>query len=109
MTSDSTGFDVGILRIEWLPGAPWSVHGRPVYPAQIAECQNRNESMPRDMVNAALHGVLVRAPDGTLGVIRGVESFATMNLSPAIGQIGILLVPVDERYPDLPLVESGAS
>lgn len=92
-----SGFTAGILQISWLDEPPWSIPDRGlVYPAQITECHTHSEALPRDLVNAALIGLVVRAPDGRLSKITGVESFATMSLSSAIGRIGLLLVPVEE-------------
>lgn len=97
MSTDNPGFTVGVLRISWLPDAPYTITGHPgqVYSAQLAECHTRTETLPRDAVNAALRGVVVRAPDGKLSVIRGVESYATMHLHAGM-PIGLLLVPMEE-------------
>lgn len=92
---DHPGFDVGVLRIEWVTDPdrePWTIPGRlgKVWPALIAECRTKRQTLDRDAVHAALLGVVVRGPDGHLAVIRGVESPATMSLYVDV-QIGLLL------------------
>jgi hypothetical protein len=101
-SSDPPGFTAGVLHVSWTNGtdaAPTEIAGRPgrLFSAQIDGCVTRSEMLLRDMVNQALVGLVVRAPDGKLSRIAGVESFATMRLGTGpTGKIGVLLVPVDE-------------
>ena len=94
------GFTAGVLHVTWLCGsAPIEIQGRPglLYPAQITECHTVDETLPRDAVNVALVGLVVRAPDAdaTLSRIAGIESFATTPLGTGpSGAIGVLLVPL---------------
>ena len=95
----SYGFTAGILRVAWIREPPATVTGRPecrLQVAHIVECHSRTETLPRDLVNTALIGLIVRSPDGALSRIIGVESPVTMGLGVG-SNLGILLSPVDER------------
>lgn len=94
-----SGFTAGVLRIAWAGRLPDAITGQPglVYPAQIVECATRAETLPAGILKASLMGLVVRAPDGQLSRVTGVEAFATMHLGPANGSLGLLLVPVEER------------
>jgi hypothetical protein len=88
-------FGAGVLTIVWADEPPFTLTGRgPVYVVVIVDCDTASESLSRDLVNAALHGLIVRAPDGSLGRIAGVESHCITPLG--VGQnLGLLLAPVE--------------
>lgn len=99
-TPISYGFTAGVLRVLWTREPPIEISGRAglMFMARLAECHTRTETLGRDLVNAGLTGLVVRAPNGTLSRIASVESYATTNLGgTGHGEtLGVLLVPIDE-------------
>lgn len=90
-SSPSPGFAAGVLRVAWsrAPSLPGT------FSATIVECRTRSRLFPRDLIVGALTGMIVRAPDGQLSRIAGVESSAGAGLC-AGSEIGLLLVAVRE-------------
>jgi hypothetical protein len=98
---DLVGFDAGILRVRWVqPVESFEVSGRTgrVYVARVVECRTRTGRIKTEGARAMLHGMIVRAPDGALSRIAGLETFLMMEMgvSGPAGDVGILLVPVGE-------------
>lgn len=87
------GFVAGVIDVVWRLESPIEIAGREgrMYSADIGI--NIRGQLPRDVGVKALQGLVVRAPDGSLARVAGVESFATHGL---IGPVGLLLVPLDE-------------
>jgi hypothetical protein len=98
---DLLGFGAGVLRLEWKqPTESFVVTGRPgrVFVASVVECRTSTGTMKNGYAHETLHRTCVRAPDGTLSRITGVETFLIGHVSvggPA-GDLGLLLVPVEE-------------
>jgi hypothetical protein len=93
---DHVGFTAGVLLIVWGDGPPFELAGRgPVRPAEILRCHTDTETMPRDAVTAALTGLVVRTPSGSLARIAGVESHCITPFGEG-STLGLLLVPVEE-------------
>jgi hypothetical protein len=99
--ADLLGFSAGVLRIEWTqPAESFEITGRPgrVYVALVVECRTSSGRLKIEDARATLHGTIVRAPDGTLSKITGVQTFLTGHVSVGgpEGDLGLLLVPVEE-------------
>lgn len=90
----SDGFSAGVITVRWKASeGSYVITGRDgrCYVADITI--DKRGQLDRDLGTKALQGLIVRAPDGSLARIAGVESFATTGLH---GPVGLLLVPVDE-------------
>lgn len=95
---DLRGFTAGVLRIEWTqPAESFEFAGRAgrMFTARIVECRTRRETPQSDAVSTSLQGLVVRAPDGALSRVAGVEMFCSM-IQYVGAPIGLLLVPVEE-------------
>ena len=98
---DLRGFRAGVVNIAWAQPVDASViagrDGR-VLVAQVTDVRTQTGRLKIEDARATLHGTIVRAPDGALSRITGVQTF----LMPEImvngpgGEIGLLLVPVEE-------------
>lgn len=93
----SRGFVVGVIGVAWSAEPSFEITGRAgrMHTAEVIGIAVRGEGLPRDLFTAALLGAVVRAPDGTLSRITGVESFCTVSQWTG-AKIGVLLVPVSE-------------
>jgi hypothetical protein len=96
--SDLLGFSAGVLRLEWKqPAESFGISGRAgrLHIAQIVEFRTRRGMLQSEAVSASLNGMIIRAPDGALSRVSGVEMFCTM-IQVTGAAIGLLLVPVEE-------------
>lgn len=93
----SYGFTAGVLRVAWTREPPFTIAGRDgqVFTAILTEVNVDRSMLPTDAVDAALRGLVVRAPQGRLARITGVERHCTMQQGLG-ASLGILLVPVEE-------------
>lgn len=96
-TPVSWGFQAGVIQVSWTREPPFTITGRPgcVHTATITEIAVDREALESAVVNAALVGLVVRAPDGALSRITGMESFCTV-IQPRGAALGLLLVPMEE-------------
>lgn len=93
----SYGFGAGVIRIAWTREPLFAVKGREgyVYTATITEINVDRGTLPSEVVRGALFALIVRAPDGVLSRIVGVEMFCTMHQT--VGAwLGLLLVAIEE-------------
>lgn len=95
----SKGFTAGVLSIEWT-GDSLEITGREgrLFTARVAAIDTYREMLDSKLAFSSLVGLVVKAPDGSLARITGVETFLQLRFSvsgPA-GDIGLLLAPVDE-------------
>lgn len=90
------GFTAGVIRITWARDNSYTISGRDgqMFAAEITEMHVR-ATLPTDVIRQALHNLIVRAPDGRLSRITGVEMFC-MHSQGADATLGILLVPLEE-------------
>lgn len=91
------GFEAGVLRIAWMRDPPYEVTGRigVIRTAEITEVHTDRSQMTSETIRSALHGLVVRGPDGAPSRITGVEMFCTVSQNRG-SSIGLLLVPMEE-------------
>jgi hypothetical protein len=89
----SKGFTAGVLAIEWA-GDSYEITGRGHVHTAILRVNTDDGWLPRAAVNEALLKAIVRAPDGSIACVHGVESFCSMQLVDG-ERIGVLLKPLD--------------
>lgn len=91
------GFEAGVLRIVWTREPPYEITGRVgvIRTAEITEVHPDRSQIPSATIRSALHGLVVRGPDGALARITGVEMFCTVSQNRG-SSIGLLLVPMEE-------------
>lgn len=86
------------MRVSWARDKPYAIAGREgqMFAAEITELGvHATYGLPTDIARQALRNLIVRAPDGVLSRITGVEVFCTVHQG--VGStLGILLVSIDE-------------
>lgn len=90
---------LGVLDITYRrPAEPYTITGREgrMFVADIVACRTGSGRVSLDRGRAMLQGAVVRAPDGAISKIVGVETFCMpeMGVGGPMGILGILLVPV---------------
>ena len=86
----------GVMRLTWSYAPSYEIGGRVgiARAATITECHSRGW-LPRDVVIAALMGMIVQDPEGTPKRIVGVEAHCTSGLGVG-ATLGLLLLEVSD-------------